>query len=151
MADAAEPPAWGSAALGDDRFVADFEAGLYPHDRFRHGDHVRLAWIYLRRFGEDEARERIRRGIRQFTRQALAERKYHETATIAWLGLVAIAVRLSPRIGDFGIFARLHGWLFQKDALLAFYSRERLASEAARRGWAEPDVAAFPAPFRDPE
>ena len=150
MPDAAEP-ALGSAALEDDRFVADFEAGVYPHSRFRHADHVRLAWIYLRRFGVEEAEERIRGGIRSFARQAGAERKYHETVTIAWMRLVAIALRLTPDTGEFHAFARLHGWLFRKDALLAFYSRERLASEAARGEWAEPDVAAFPAPFRDPE
>jgi hypothetical protein len=151
MPDAAEGSPWGSAALEDDRFVADFEAGLYPHDRFRHADHVRLAWIYLRRFAVEEAEDRIRGGIRRFARQAGAERKYHETVTIAWMRLVAIALRLSPRTDDFGAFARLHGWLFQKDALLAFYSHECLASEAARREWAEPDVGALPAPFRDPE
>jgi hypothetical protein len=147
--------AWGSADLPDDAFVAAFEDGRYPHDRFRHADHVRLAWIYARRHGAEEAAHRMRRGIRAFARQAGVPGKYHETITMAWVRLVAAALALSPGIDDFARFVRAHAWLLEKDALLAFYSRERLMGEAARGAWVEPDLrplpALAPAAFPDPE
>ena len=136
---------WGSSALGDDAFVEAIEAGRYPHDRFRHADHVRLAWIHVRRSGEEEAARRMRAAIRAFAQGAGVPRKYHETVTTAWVRLVAAAVALSPRIDDFARFAGAHPWLLEKDALLAFYSRERLMGEEARAGWVEPDLRPLPA------
>jgi hypothetical protein len=130
----------GSAGLADGAFLDAFERGRYPHERFRHADHVRLAWLYVRRFGAEEAARRMRGGIRSFALRAGVPGKYHETITTAWTRLVALGVALSPRIDDFALFMRAHPWLLEKDALLAFYSRERLMGEVAREKWMEPDL-----------
>jgi hypothetical protein len=44
----------------------------------------------------------------------------------------------------FDDFLTKHGWLLDRSALSAFYSSAHLSSEAARRGWADPDQMPFP-------
>ncbi|MBV9609285.1 MAG: hypothetical protein JO187_06990, partial [Acidobacteria bacterium] len=122
----------------DDSFVADVEACCYPGDRFTHVDHIRLAWIYLRRYGAETAAERIRTTIQRFAHSLGQDDKYHETITQGWLRLVAAAARLTPELTSFDKFIEKHGWLLDRDALKVFYTPERLASEEAKRHPVEP-------------
>jgi hypothetical protein len=128
----------------DAAFVRDFEAGVLPNAGFRHRDHVRLAWIYVRQLGPDAAEDRIVDGIRCFARRVSHEAKFHDTMTRAWLRLVAAAVAMSPQLSDYDSFAAAHGWLLDTRALETFYSAERLQSDAARHGWIEPDRQPLP-------
>jgi len=135
---------YGSAALPDQVFVGDFEACRYPKEHFRHADHIRLAWIYLRQHEYPVAEDRMRRSIHQFARQVGAAHKYHETITIAWMRLVRTASQFSSRIETFEEFVRAHEWLLNKEAIFEFYSPERIKSESARTGWVEPDLKPIP-------
>jgi hypothetical protein len=135
---------YGSAGFPDGVFVEEFEACRYPNDRFRHADHIRLAWIYIRESDYARAEERMRRSIRRFAQNAGAGQKYHETMTIAWMRLVHIATHLSARITSFEEFAHAHSWLLRKDAIFEFYSPERLMSDSARINWIEPDLKSLP-------
>jgi len=135
---------YGSAALPDRVFVAEFEACRYPKDRFRHADHIRLAWIYIRENNYATAEDRMRRSIPRFAQAAGAGQKYHETMTIAWMRLVRVASHLSARIATFEEFAQAHSWLLKKDAIFEFYSPERLLSDSARTNWIEPDLKSLP-------
>jgi hypothetical protein len=130
----------GSAGLEDDVFVAQFESCQFPGDQFRHADHLRLAWIYVRKYGCDVAEQRMRRSIQSFARSLRAAQKYHETITIFWMRLVDVAIRSSSRGEKFGDFVDAHPWLLEKDLILGFYSRELLISDAARKAWVEPDL-----------
>ena len=136
----------GSAPLEDNVFVADFEGFRFPNEQFRHADHIRLAWIYLRQYDYTVAEERMRRGIHGFACHLGASHKYHATITIAWMRLVNIAVQLSSRIDDFGDFVHAHSWLLSKDAVFEFYSRALLMSDSARASWVEPDLKPIPMP-----
>jgi hypothetical protein len=138
------PASCGSRDWPDDEFVSEFEACSYPSGQFRHADHVRLAWIYLRRYGMARAEQRIARGIQNFAASLGHPEKYHDTITRAWLRLVFTAWRQTPRIESFDEFAAQHAWLLEQDSLAAFYSRELLASDAARKCWHEPDLQALP-------
>jgi hypothetical protein len=64
--------------------------------------------------------------------------------TRAWIRLVAAARKKTPHTTSFGEFASAHPELFDKDALLKHYSKERLESAAARTAWLEPDLCALP-------
>jgi hypothetical protein len=139
-----DTPSWGSAGLDDDEFVRQFENGTYPNACFRHADHVRLAWIYVRRYGAAAAEARTCDGIRRFACRLGHEEKYHETLTRAWLRLVAVAHGATPAIDRFDAFAGAHAWLFDAAALSAFYSAGRLHSPAARREWMPPDLRPLP-------
>jgi len=52
--------------LADQEFVRSFETCELPNESFHHRDHIRLAWIYLRRYGELEARRHLGEAIRRF-------------------------------------------------------------------------------------
>jgi len=70
---------------------------------------------------------------------------YHETITQAYVRLIGAFLRAHDRGRALVelVNALLASPLGRRDALLAHYSRERLFSVAARRGWIEPDVAPF--------
>jgi hypothetical protein len=135
---------YGSWAMAEDEFVERVEACRYPNDQFHHGDHIRLAWIYVRRYGSREAGERISATIKGFARSLGHEKKYHETLSRAWLRLVAVAQQATPKIILFDEFLAKHGWLLDRGALSAFYTGARLGTDAARSGWVEPDKRPLP-------
>jgi len=137
----------GSAAMSDIEFRESYESQLFPAANFRHLDHVRLAWIYVRELGAEEAEQKMCTAIRRFAKANGADKKYHATITVAWVRMVAIALTESPGEG-FAEFISAHGWLASHQALFQFYSMELIESEEARAKFMEPDLApiAFPKP-----
>jgi len=115
---------------------------------FGHLDHLELAWNCLRESAYEEAEQRMRDNIRAIAAQAGAPGKYHETITVGWMRLVAAAMDLSGRIVTFEELLRAHQWLLDKDALLDFYSRDRLMSDEARAAWVAPDLKPLPVSSR---
>lgn len=71
---------------------------------------------------------------------------YHETITLA--SLRATRVFLAGLPAGTALFAACNALLAtevgRRDWLLAYWSRERLFSVEARRGWVEPDLATLP-------
>ena len=130
--------------MDDETFLREFEACRIAGGEFRHADHVRLAWIYLRRHEYAQAEARMRNAIRTFAARNNAAGKNHETVTVGWMRLVAVAHALSGRVGTFADFIRVHPWLLEKDALLEFYSKERLGSDEARAAIVPPDRKPLP-------
>ena len=135
---------WGSEGVDEEAFVESFERCQYPNDRFKHADHVRLAWIYIRRHGVDEAEQRIAQSIRAFAGSLGHGEKYHETMTVAWLRLVYSAHCATPKIEDFREFISLHRWLADKRSLNTFYSQRLLETAQARRFYVDPDLRSLP-------
>jgi hypothetical protein len=135
---------WGSGAFEAAEFVRLVEAGDFPGDKFHHGDHIRLAWIYVETLGAAAAEERIRVSILKFATNLNHPEKYHDTMTRAWLRLVAVGHAIGPQTGDFPDFIAQHRWLLNRDALSSFYSKPHLMSDAARQGWVGPDLKELP-------
>jgi hypothetical protein len=73
---------------------------------------------------------------------------YHETITQAYLAAIrAFVAALPAGISDSEAAARLLATpMGDKAWPLSFWSRERLFSVAARRGWVEPDLRPLDAP-----
>ena len=134
----------GSVGLEEDEFIDRFERCEYPNEMFKHSDHIRLAWSYIRRFGADAAEIRIGVSIRRFAASVGHKEKYHETMTRGWLRLVNAAYLTTPCASDFSQFITSHLWLLDRKALLGFYSEELLKSDAARSSWVEPDLRPLP-------
>jgi N-formylglutamate deformylase len=65
--------------LTDDEFLAPFESGRL-HE-FRHRDHLRLAWLELRRHGRERGGDLVAAGIRRFSAARGQADRYHETIT----------------------------------------------------------------------
>src|SRR4249919_2812625 len=70
-----------SAEIGDDEFLAAFTSCALPLSSFRHGDHLRLAWLLLHRKPFDEALTLVREGIQKYAVHVGAPHLYHETVT----------------------------------------------------------------------
>jgi hypothetical protein len=134
----------GSRDWNEDDFVTAVENCSYPAAEFRHADHIRLAWIYLRRHAVADAGQRISVTIRRFATAAGKPDRYHETITQAWLHLVDRALRATPHECSFTEFIEKHRWLLDRRALAPFYSEALLASAASRVHWVEPDLQPLP-------
>src|SRR5579871_2156930 len=115
--------------MTDDEFVRAFESCELPPAQFHHRDHLRLARIYLDRFGLDPATARFIDSLKRYAAHIGKSDKYHETITIAWMRVVAA----EPAHAE-----------LDKDHLYRYYSRERLDSPEARMGFVEPDIQQLP-------
>lgn len=134
--------------MTDKEFLAAFEACEIPHEAWNHRAHIRMAYLVLLRDGPDGAIAAVREGIQklnasQNTPEAI-DRGYHETVTRAWLRLVDSAIRHYGPGEDFEAFAGQHPHLLCRTQLRVFYTRERIMTWEAKRGFVEPDLAALP-------
>lgn len=134
----------GTLHLSDEEFVRAFESCELAGASFHHADHVRLTWIYVCRFGESVATERMLVGIRRFAAYNGSPQKFHFTQTCAWVRLIAVARRESAAVKTFEEFIAAHPELLDVNALGHYYSKSLLESAAARDGWVEPDVYPLP-------
>jgi hypothetical protein len=134
----------GTLHLNDDEFVRVFESCELAGASFHHADHVRLTWIYVCRFGEEAAAERVLAGIRRFAAHNGSQKKFHFTQTCAWVRLIAAAQRESADVENFVEFIEAHSELLDANALARYYSKSLLDSPAARDRWVEPDINALP-------
>lgn len=137
--------------LTDDELWAAFGAAALPAQAWTHRAHLRVAWLFLRRYPLDEAHVLLRVGIIRLNAfHGLVEtpsRGYHETLTRLWLSLIASLIASSMQAADApssGAFVDAHQAALGKDAALRHYSRERIMSVRARAIFVEPDLLPLP-------
>ena len=130
--------------MSDEDFVRAFEACAIGASDFRHADHVRLAWIYLRRHPLLKAIERFRDSLQRFAAHNGVPGRYHETITWAYLLLIHERMQRDDGVGDWDRCRAVHGDLLQwnPSILERYYTRETLLSDTARRTFVLPDMAA---------
>ncbi len=128
----------------DSRWIEAFEAATLPDGAFHHRDHVRTAWIYLRRLPPATALDRFARGLRRFAEAKGKPGLYHETITWAYLLLIRGHMERDGSEGSFDEFAARHPDLlaWNPSILDSYYRRETLWSDLARRVFVMPDLAA---------
>jgi hypothetical protein len=130
--------------MTDAEFLRSFEDGTLPSSAFHHRDHVRLAWLYLRRLPAPEALARFTDGLKRFAAAKGKPGLYHETIT--WAYLLLIHERMARSEADtWEEFAGLNDDLlvWNPSVLDRYYEKETLGSELARR------VFVLPEPRRD--
>jgi hypothetical protein len=139
-----------AAALADDDFIARFEDCTLPNTAFQHRDHVRLAWLYVKRGPLLAALTRFSDGLKRFARANGHPGLYHETITWAYLFLVHQRIAAGPADEVWeGFSARNPDLLTWRPSILgAYYWKETLASDLARRIFLLPDRrdATLPSP-----
>jgi hypothetical protein len=135
--------------IDDEGFLRDFEALRIPHEGWTHRSHLRMAYGYLRRHPFEEALRRVREGIHRLNAAHgtpdLIDRGYHETLTVAWMRIVASTIVAHGAGDDSEDFCNRHPHLLQRTLLRLFYTRDRLMSWEAKRGFVEPDLLPLPA------
>ena len=130
--------------MTDDEFLTAFEARTI--DALRHRDHIKVAYLYLRRYPLDEAIAKVRAGLQGLAAAWGApiddlERGYHETVTQAWVRLVHLTLNHGEVTESADAFCDQHPKLMQKTHLHLFYSTKRLKTWEAKREFVEPDLA----------
>lgn len=120
-----------------------FEEKSLPNGAFRHREHVRLTWIYLTAEPADRVAARLCRSLLELTTGHGVADRFHYTLTVAWVRLIEFERRSHPD-SSFDDLVAACPHLLNKDAPLSYYSRDRLYSETARRGWVEPDLRPLP-------
>jgi hypothetical protein len=130
-------------AAADEQFLAAFEAGKIANQDFHHRDHLRLAWIQIRRLGLEQASDAVTGGIRRFAAHHGHADRYHETMTRFWVRAVGMGINRHTTLAfDDLLAAESH--LLDKNLPYRHWSRERIGSDEARRHWVEPDARPIP-------
>lgn len=130
---------WYIVTMMNNELIEAFEANRIDNGGFHHGDHVRMAWTYLREYGFPAGAQRFVEALQRF---ALANGKpqlYH--ATITWAYLVTVFDRMQRDESDWDTFAADNPDLFTwKPSIIdALYRPETIASEHARRVFVLPN------------
>ena len=122
--------------------VRRFESCELPPADFNHREHLIVALCYLRLMRDDEALARLRARIGLYAAaHGVNPSLYNETITVFWLRRVrAFMARAGGRHGLTEMTNRLTEECGGSRLIFEYYSRELIESEAARRGWAEPDL-----------
>jgi hypothetical protein len=128
----------GSADLSDDEFLKLFLTCKLSPEKFRHADHLRLAWLQTRREALGDAVSCVRNDIRRFAVHNGVEHLYHETITIAWVRLVATHQE------SFEAFLSDNRARLNLNLLHHFWTPSLLASNEARTRWVPPDLLELP-------
>lgn len=130
----------------DRQFLAAFEACEFGADDFRHRDHVRLAYLYLRLHSFESALQKIEAGLLALLAHVGAPpSKYHRTLTEAWLLAVQHFMQRGNSGAGFDDFLAGPGAaLLDKEIMGTHYSAERLWSEEARKSFVRPDLDPIP-------
>jgi len=138
-------------ALADDAFLREFETCSIALESWSHRCHVRMAYLYLSRHGYADGLRRVRDGINALNAshgdkipKDQVDRGYHETLTVAWARIIDATIRRWGAGADFEAFAAEHPHLLQKRLTRLFYSRERMMTWEAKRGFVEPDLLPLP-------
>ena len=68
--------------LTDEEFEQQFSSCLLNPSVFSHEAHLRLAWIYIDKYGLEQAKTKIQKQLQDFVSHVGATDKYHKTLTI---------------------------------------------------------------------
>jgi len=116
--------------MTDAAFIAALESGSLPGEQMNHAAHLRLALIFR---GEPS---RAREVLLKYVERVGAQVKYNETLTWFWLRAV------NAHEGD--LAALLKTPLADTNLPMRHWSPELLWSDAAKRGWVDPDLRPLP-------
>src|SRR5205823_5312934 len=109
--------------MDDAAFLSAFETGLLPNSEFHHRDHIRLAWLYLRRDGPDAGARKVSEAILDFATARGAADRFHVSVTTFWVRLVQHVMDAFPGIDHFEDLISAVPVLTDKTAVHRHYTR----------------------------
>ncbi len=130
--------------VSDDEFLRAFFSAELANSDFHHRDHLRLAWLMVRRQGAAEAETRVADGIQHFAAMHGHAARYHDTMTRFWVRLVGHAVAERPEIEDFEAFLAAFPMLLDPTLPFRHWRREAMFAPEARAEWRKPDLVPLP-------
>jgi hypothetical protein len=125
----------------EDEFIAAFENCTLPLESFRHADHVKMAFFYLRRYPLLEAIRRFSASIVKFATAHGKTNLYNETITWAYLLLIEERLARAGRQETWAEFAVRNPDLLDRhdNVLKKYYRDETLNSDLAKSTFLFPD------------
>jgi hypothetical protein len=127
----------------DQQLRDQFETQALPNAGFRHREHVQLTWIYLCAEKPNRVAERLCGSLLSLAMSHGVPERFHHTLTVAWVRIIEDARRGHPDL-PFEALIEACPWLLDKDAPLAFYTRDRLYSDDAKKSWVAPNLKSLP-------
>lgn len=91
------------SCLTDPEFEKQFKQTTLPSEDFTHEAHLRLAWIYLTKYGLQKATEKLCEEIRQFDQTHGDGTKFNQTVTVASAHTINHFIKRS-HAEDFSVF-----------------------------------------------
>jgi hypothetical protein len=130
--------------LSDKDFEEQFEKSVLDPAIFSHEAHLRLAWIYINKYGLNKALGYIPTQIQNYVQKLGATDKYNHTLTIASIKVVNHFICKSRSV-DFAEFILEFPRLKYnfKDLLDCHYSFDIFSSKNAKKRYLEPDLLTF--------
>lgn len=127
--------------MTSDEFVTAFENGTLPLEKFRHADHVRMAFLYLGRYPLLEAIRRFSASLVSFATAHGKTNLYNETITWAYLLLIQERLARAARHQTWDEFAAANPDLlnWSDNVLKKYYREETLKPDLARATFVFPD------------
>jgi hypothetical protein len=120
--------------------ICRFESDVVSGDGFHHGDHVRLAYAYLREYPVLVALEKFSTALKRFATARGKTQLYHETITCAYFFLIHERMARFAKPDWESFAAQNSDLLTWKDGLLSrYYCESTLKSEIARVVFILPD------------
>ena len=134
--------------MNDTTLLRQFESAELPLEKWHHQQHLRVAYLYLRKLPLPKALDRMRDGIKAYNAahhipDALLS-GYHETMTQAWMRLVNFALAEYGPAKNSDEFYKRHPELSRKETMRLFYTKELFTSPEAKVKFIEPDLAPLP-------
>lgn len=128
-------------SLSDNEFVARFEDTTLSNESFHHRDHVRMAFLYLRRYPALEAIQRFSAALARFAAAKGKPNLYNETVTWAFMFLIRERMARSGGNQPWEEFAAENADLlsWSNNILRRYYREATLKSNLARSTFVMPD------------
>jgi hypothetical protein len=126
-----------------DDFLAAFESGTLPKERWTHAAHLLTGACYVHRLGQSTAIHHMRTCVRRYNEAVggknTATSGYHETITVFWIKVLEALLRHAQPIArpQFAALA-VERFASQRDLFRRFYDFDVVASIEARAEWIPP-------------
>ena len=127
--------------MTEEEFYEQFENATLDASIFHHSNHVKMAWIYLKKFDLAEAIAKFSKALKNFAKANGAPKLYHETITFAFLILINQRMEINENKEDWDNFVEINPDLFdwKNNILKKYYSEETLKSQFAKKVFVFPD------------
>ena len=127
--------------MNDTEWMEAFETGALPNTSFHHAEHVKMAFLYLKKFAPIEALSRFSSGLARFATAHGKPDLYNETITWAFFLIIRERIARANFSQTWTEFSASNGDLLRwNDGILKKYYRpETLASALAKSVFLFPD------------
>lgn len=127
--------------MTDEEFYQKFEDTTLDAKVFNHSNHVKMAWIYLKKYEMPAALGNFSEALKRYAKAKGATNLYHETITFAFLVLINERMKAVEDLQNWEDFVANNPDLFdwKKNILKTYYKEETLKSKFAKKHFVFPD------------